>query len=149
MKKIILKDIIKAIAQELKYLLPKVKIYDEGIEQGYKEPCFFIDYTKENIKKMIGNRYNNETKFRVIYFQDFKEEDARYKVYKVRDTLNEGFDYIDYKGLHFRIKNKEIEIQGKDLHFSFEIQFFTKKATEEIPKLSSIEKITEKEKDDA
>ena len=83
MKKIILKDIIEAIAQELKHLLPKVKIYDEGIEQGYKEPCFFIDYTKENIKKMIGNRYNNETKFRVIYFQDFKEEDARYKVYKV------------------------------------------------------------------
>lgn len=149
MKKIVMNDIVNAIAQELKTLFPKVKVCDEGLEQGYKEPCFFIDYTKENIKKMIGNRYNNETKFRVIYFQDFKEEDARYKVYKVRDTLNEGFDYIEYKGLYFRIKNKEIEIQGKDLHFNFEIQFFTAKENGKIPKLSGIEKITEKEKNNA
>lgn len=149
MKELILDDVIKAIAQELKRLFPKTKVYDEGIEQGYEEPCFFIDYEKEKVKKLIGNRYNNETNFKVLYFQDFNEEDARYKVYKVRDSLNEGFDYIKYKDLYFRIKNKEIEINNKDLIFSFDIQFFTKNILDEEPTFNDIEKITDKEKKDA
>ena len=98
-------------------MFPKTKVYGEGIEQGYEEPCFFIDYEKEKVKKLIGNRYNNETSFKVLYFQDFNEEEARYKVYKVRDTLNERVDYIKYKDMYFTIKNKEIEIKDKDLHF--------------------------------
>ncbi len=149
MKEITMEDIIQAIAQELKTLFPKVKVYDEGLEQGYEEPCFFIDLIKENTKKLIGNRYDDTTKFRIGYFQDFFEEDARYKAYKVRDVLNEGFNIITYKDLHFRIKDKEIEKQDKDLIFTFEIQFYTKKKLEDEPKLESIEKISEKEKEDA
>lgn len=149
MKEIVMQDIIQAIAKELKTLVPKANVYDEGLEQGYDEPCFFIDFVKENMNKMIGNRYNNNTQFRVVYFQDFHEEDARYKAYKVRDVLNEGFDIIEYKDLKFRIKDKEIETQGKDLILTFGIQFFTKKIIEEIPTFNSIEKLTEKEKENA
>lgn len=146
MKEIIMDDIIQAIAQELKTLFPKTKVYDEGLEQGYDEPCFFIDYIKENNKKMVGNRYDNTTKFRIVYFQDFNEEDARYKAHKVRDTLNEGFNIIIYKDLHFRIKEKEIEIQDKDLIFTFKIQFYTKKQLQEEPKIEEIESLEEREK---
>lgn len=149
MKEITMEDIIQAIAQELKTLFPKVKVYDEGLEQGYEEPCFFIDFVKENNKKLIGNRYDNDTEFRVLYFQDFHEEDARYKAYKVRDVLNEGFNIITYEDLKFRIKDKEIEMQDKDLILTFKIQFFTKKIIKEIPTINSIEKLTEKEKEDA
>jgi len=149
MKEITMEDIIEAIAQELKILFPKVKVYDEGLEQGYEEPCFFIDFIKENTKKMIGNRYDNNTKFRIVYFQDCHEEDARYEAYKVRDVLNEGFNIITYKDLKFRVKDKEIEMQNKDVIFTFEIQFFTKKIIEEIPMINSIEKIIEKEKENA
>ncbi len=108
-------------------MFPKTKVYGEGIEQGYEEPCFFIDYEKEKVKKLIGNRYNNETSFKVLYFQDFNEEEARYKVYKVRDTLNERVDYIKYKDMYFTIKNKEIEIKDKDLHFFLIFNFLQKK----------------------
>ena len=59
MKEIVMQDIIQAIAKELKILVPKANVYDEGLEQGYDEPCFFIDFVKENTNKMIGNRYNN------------------------------------------------------------------------------------------
>ena len=34
MKEITMDDIIQAIAQELKTLFPKVKVYDEGLEIG-------------------------------------------------------------------------------------------------------------------
>ena len=40
-------------------------------------------------------------------------------------------------------------MQDKDLIFTFKIQFYTKKKIEEEPKLDSIEKITEKEKENA
>lgn len=149
MKEITMEDIIQAIGQEIKNLFPKATVYDEGLEPGYKEPCFFIDYTKDSIKKLLGNRYKNLPKFRLVYFQDFKENEAKYKVYKVRDTLNEGFEMIKYKDMHFKVTNKEIEIQDKDLIFSFEIQYFTKKSVKEEPKFNDIEKITEKEKENA
>jgi len=149
MKEITMDDIIQAIAQELKTLFPKVNVYDEGLEQGYEEPCFFIDFIRENTKKMVGNRYDDTVDMRVVYFQDFHEEEARYKAYKVRDTLNEGFNIIEYKEMHFRIKDKDIEMQDKDLIFTFKIQFYTKKKIEDEPKLDSIEKITEKEKENA
>ena len=146
MKDITMEDIIQAIGKEIKKLFPKVNVYDEGIEQGYEEPCFFIDYTRDSTKKLLGNRYNNLPKFRRIYFQDFKETDAKYKVYQIRDTLNEGFDIITYNEMHFKIKEKEVEIQDKDLIFSFEIQYFTKKTVKEEPIFNSIEILTEKEK---
>lgn len=146
MKEVELKNIIQAIAKELKRLFPKIKVYDEGIEQGYKEPCFFIDFQDEEIKKMIGKRYSNIPKFRVIYFQDFKEENAKYKVYQIRDNINKGFDYITYKDMHFTIKNKQIEVQDKDLIFSFDIQYFSREIIENNSMFESIEKISEKEK---
>lgn len=149
MKEITMEDIIQAIAQELKTLFPKAKVYDEGLEQGYEEPCFFIDFIRENTKKMVGNRYDDTVSLRTVYFQDFHEDEARYKAYRVRDTLNEGFNIITYKNMHFRIKEKDIEMQDKDLIFTFKIQFYTKKKIEDEPKLDSIEKITEKEKENA
>lgn len=146
MKNIVMQDIIQAIAQELKSLFPKVEIYEEGLIQGYEEPCFFIDFEKEDLKKQIGNRYSNLSKLRVVYFQDFNEENAKYKVYKIRDALIEGFNIITYKEMHFKIKNKEIKIDDKDLVFSFEIQVFTKKEIKEDSMFNSIEKLTEREK---
>ena len=148
MNEVTMEDVIQAIGQELKRLFPKAQVYEE-LEQGYIEPCFFIDYTNERIKKLLGNRYENLPRFRLVYFQDFRETEAKYKAYQVRDSLNEGFDIVTYKGMHFKIKDKEIEIQEKDLIFSFEIQYFTKKVVKEEPKFNSIEKITEKEKQNA
>lgn len=149
MKEITMEHIVQAIAQELKKLFPKVNVYDEGIEQGYEEPCFFIDFDRENIKKRVGNRYDNTPKFRAVYFQDFREKEAKYKVYKIRDSINEGFNIIKYNNMFFKIKNKEIEIQDKDLIFSFEIQYFSKKVEVKGPTCNEIEEITEREKENA
>lgn len=138
--------IIKAIAKELKKLFPKTKIYDEDIEQGYKEPCFFISYENDDERKMLGNRYNLDLHFRIIYFQDFKETDSNNKLYKIRGNLETNFCAVEYQGQYFKLKERHFEKQEKDLHFTFTInhQFMVNKET---PTLGTIENLTEERKD--
>ena len=140
MNEVTMEDVIQAIGQELKRLFPKAQVYEE-LEQGYIEPCFFIDYTKDRIKKLLGNRYENLPRFRLVYFQDFRETEAKYKAYQVRDSLNEGFDIVTYKGMHFKIKDKEIEIQEISIQKEdrFLIEIYMEKSN--ITDIDYIEKI--------
>ena len=137
--------IIKAVAQELKKLFPKVKIYDEDIEQVYKEPCFFIIYENDDERKMLGRRYGMDLHFRLIYFQDLKEKDSNNKIYGIRNKLKNEFYNIEFEGVYFKIKEKHFEKQDKDLHLTFTInhQFVVE---QKAPTLANIESQTEERK---
>lgn len=121
-EKSIIENIIQAIAKELKVMFPMAKIYDEDIEQGYEEPCFFISWEDDYEAKLVGNRYDFELHCRVIYFQDFQELDANNKIFKVRGKLETQFYSIEQNGIYYRIKNKHFEKQEKDLHLTFTIK---------------------------
>ena len=44
------------------------KIYTESIEQGFKEPCFFIAVLDSDQARIIGNRYQKTIAVNVHYF---------------------------------------------------------------------------------
>lgn len=122
-------SIIKGIAKKLKEIFPKVEIYDEDIEQGYKEPCFYIAYEDDDEVRLAGNRYEVDLHFRIIYFQDYSKSNNQ--MYDVRNSLKLYFQNIQYEDFKYRVTEKHFEKQDKDLHFTFTIKLQMKNKIEE------------------
>ena len=132
-----IEDIINGIAAKLKDLFPQKNIYDENIEQGYEEPCFFIIYEDDDESRFPGNRYGIELHFRIIYFQDFSKRNN--DLYSTRNILKLEFQYIEYKNFKYRITEKHFEKQDKDLHFTFTIKVQMKNRNDNENSFSDID----------
>ena len=52
----------------------KYKIYDEAVEQGLKEPCFFINTGDLEEEQKLGNRYLLTNPIIIQYLSNSKEK---------------------------------------------------------------------------
>ena len=85
----------------------KCKIYTESIEQGFKEPCFFIAVLDSDQARIIGNRYQKTIAVDVHYFPGTKAKnkemrsvaEALYSILE-RITLLNG-DMLNGFQLHY------------------------------------------------
>lgn len=107
----------KAIIKQLDLNFPTYDIYGEEIEQGFQEPCFFVQQLNKPRKKEIQS-YQDTVNFDVQFFLDETEEDINEKYNTMGDTL---FNILEYLTVN---QNKKIrgtqmnyEIQDKVLHF--------------------------------
>lgn len=132
--------IIQAIANSLKELFPKFNIYDEGIEQGYEEPCFFIEWDSGEKQKMVGGRSKMTPNFRVIYLQALDEKDSNNKIYAVQSILEQNFEILQNDNCFFRATNMQFEKQNKDLHFTFEVVHYTREKINGV-KMEKVEEV--------
>lgn len=60
--------IIKGMAEALKAAFPDAAIYAEEVEQGLREPCFFILPLTNRYTPLLGRRYRMDYTFEVRYF---------------------------------------------------------------------------------
>lgn len=65
----IVNGITKAIYEEYG---KEYKIYTESIEQGFKEPCFFVAVLDGEQTRIVGNRYQRNIPIDVHYFPSEK-----------------------------------------------------------------------------
>ena len=65
----IVNGITKAIYEEYG---KEYKIYTESIEQGFKEPCFFVAVLDGEQTRIVGNRYQRMIPIDVHYFPSEK-----------------------------------------------------------------------------
>ena len=63
-----LNNIIDALSIKLRQLFPHVKIYSENIEQGFREPCFYISVILHTKTPYIGTRARYSYVFNLQYF---------------------------------------------------------------------------------
>lgn len=61
------------------------KIYTESIEQGFKEPCFFIAVLEDEQARIIGNRYQKSIPIDVHYFPGTKAKQK--EMQEVKEVL--------------------------------------------------------------
>lgn len=69
------------------------RIYTEKIEQGLKEPCFFVQCINPTNERFLGNRYKRTNQFCIQYFPSTEEKysecmDVTEKLFFVLDNLN-------------------------------------------------------------
>lgn len=104
-------------------------IYKENVEQGLKEPCFFIDIVSVDRKQIIGNRYYSNNAFDICYFPIGEEKKA-----DMLDVANVLYDDLEYVSLAngdlLKGTKMNAEIVDGILHFFVSYNLILQKETE-------------------
>lgn len=65
-----MQDIKNALIKKLSLILPELPVYDEAVEQGMQQPCFFVLLMEGNQARGINRRRQRFNSFDVHYFPD-------------------------------------------------------------------------------
>ena len=89
-----LNEIMNAVTRRLDELFGDgYTIYTDGVEQGLKEPCFFVQFLEPSEKPMIGRRYFRQTDMCIQYMPGDIPQIAM-ELNRVSDILMDGMEYI-------------------------------------------------------
>lgn len=143
----IVAGIAKALNTEFQ---DNVTIYDESIEQDFKEPCFLISTIKAAESKVLNRRYKFSQSFVIQYFPKSKKN-ANEEMYRVADKMMGALEYIEQLGTGektiLRGKDRDYKIVDGILNFFVDYNFFAYAVVEEPPFMEVI-KINRKGEED-
>ena len=89
-----LNDIMDAVTRRLNELFGDgYEIYTDAVEQGLKEPCFFVQFLEPSEKPMIGRRYYRETAMCIQHLPGDTVQPSR-ELNRVADILMDGMEYV-------------------------------------------------------
>ena len=92
-----LNEIIKGISMALNAAFgDEYKIYQNDVEQGLTEPCFFIAVLKPEITPMLGRRFIQRNPFDIQYFPTFPGNNA--EMITAAGTMVEALNFITLPG---------------------------------------------------
>lgn len=100
------------------------EIYSEDIEQGFKEPCFFILPLNQKKSPKLKNRSFREYSFNIHYFPTSSYEKRR-EINSVLHTLMDELEYISIDNDLIRGTNIKSEVVDNILHFFINYNLFT------------------------
>ena len=119
-------DIVNAISSALTENFDNVEVYIDEIEQGFNDPCFFIDLLNPSEKQIYGDRYFRRYLFDVQFFPT-NEKKSR----QIRDTLDKLHNVLEYIKLEngdlLRGYNRKAEEQNGILHYFASYNMFVNK----------------------
>lgn len=125
-----LNEIMEAIAIKINSVFgDDYEIYRDTVQQGLKEPCFFIGILKPEITPIIGNRFIERNPFDIQYFPKKQGDNA--ELFTVAKKLMLSLDFITLldgdrlHGIHM-----SYEIIENVLHFFVQYHVSMKKQTE-------------------
>lgn len=114
-------------------------IYTEAVEQGLKEPCFFISCISPTNKVFLGKRYFRENLICIQYFPQNKDL-IKEECNDVSERLFSSLEYINVDGDMLRGTGARCEMADNVLNFFISYNFFVYKGSASDP----MEEISEK-----
>lgn len=123
-------DIIDGISLTLNDVFGATKrIYGEIVEQGLKEPCFYISLLQSAQSRLLGDRYVRHYDFDVHYFPSAKENNE--EMLGISSDLYEALEYITLlNGDKLRGSELRHEILDGVLHFFVRYSVYLRKVIE-------------------
>lgn len=132
-----LNEIVNGIGLKLSKSFNGIDIHKEELEQGFEEPCFFIDLLNPSEKQIIGNRYLRSYLFDIVYFPKKKSSE---EIFEVLDKLYSVLEYIELDdGTLIRGIEKSSREEDRILHFFITYEMFIYKLDEEKPKMKKLD----------
>lgn len=122
-------ELVDGIAVKLGEICPEVEVYRDEIEQGFKEPCFFILPLRTAQRAEVGNRYQRTHSFDVHYFPS-EPGKASEEIHAVASALLMGLEYITAGGDLIRATRAEYEVHEGVLHFEVDYEVFVYRVKE-------------------
>lgn len=107
---------------------PELPVYDERVEQGFQEPCFFVLQVSSRQTKEVHRRYRRVMMFDVHYFPG--NLDKKTECQRVAEQLYEQLEYVEWGGILYRGHEMKHEIVDDVLHFflSYSVHLIRQKA---------------------
>lgn len=135
----IIASIGKAINDEFD---KEANIYIEKMDQGFKEPCFFILSINTAERKFFNRRYKFNQSFVIQYFPKNKKS-SNEEMFIVADRLMSALEYIEQLGTEektiLRGKNRNYKIVDGVLNFFVDYDFFAYIEVKEPPFMEVLE----------
>ena len=132
-----LNEIVNGIGLKLSKSFNGINIHKEELEQGFEEPCFFIDLLNPSEKQIIGNRYLRSYLFDIVYFPKKKSSE---ETFEVLDKLYSVLEYIELDdSTLIRGIDRNSREEDKVLHFFVTYEMFIYKLDEEKPKMKKLD----------
>ncbi|WP_199856165.1 phage tail terminator family protein [Clostridium botulinum] len=116
---------------------PNINIYNESIQQGFEEPCFFIKILNSSQNKELNIRYKKNILFDIHYFSD--KEDINSDCLDVADKLYEILEYIKVENDLYKASNMTHEVIDGVLHFMLQFNYHVIKEVEKIPIMRNLQ----------
>lgn len=113
------------IAANLKLIKP-CAIYQEDVPQDFRTPCFMITFYDQNPSRGINGRLKNSVRVDLLYFP-LDETNYQEECWSVGQSLQREFQPAGFK-----IKNRNMKITDKVLHFLFDVDYREYKESIEI-----------------
>lgn len=103
----------------------------EKIQQGLKEPCFFIQCPNPTSALFVGKRYVRQNQFCIQYFPE--TEQIQQECNDVGERLLSCLEYIRVDDRMLRGTKMKYQVTDDVLHFFVNYDFFASRANEETP----------------
>lgn len=126
-------EIIKGVSMKLNATFGAgYKIYQNDVEQGFKEPCFFIAVLKPDIAPLQKNRFMNRNPLDVHYFPTSRRNNS--EMFKVAWDLMECLEFITLpNGDVLHGTSMSYEVEDGVLHFFVNFNLTLSRPSEETP----------------
>lgn len=132
----IINGISQRIDEEFNINGDEYNIYTESVEQGLKEPCFFIFSLKPSNRQLVGNRYERKYPFDIHYFS--KSEEGNNEINEIIERLFTTLECITVDDSLVRGTSMNAEIVDDVLHFFINYNMYV---TKQVVKEESMEQI--------
>lgn len=117
-----LNEIVNAISLKLSESFEGTDVHVNELEQGFEEPCFFIDLLNPSEKQIIGNRYLRRYLFDIAYFPKNK---SQVEIFDVLDKMHDVLEYIKLEdGTLVRGLNSNSTEEDNVLHYFVTYEMF-------------------------
>ena len=127
-----LNEIVNGIGLKLSKSFNGIDIHKEELEQGFEEPCFFIQLLNPNEKQVLGNRYKQKIDLDIQYFP--KNEDDNWELMEMAQKLNNTLELIKTEeGDLLRGLDRNSQFIDGNLHYFITFKPFIRKVGEEEP----------------
>lgn len=114
------------------------RIYSENVNQGLKEPCFFIAVLNPTQSQVMGLRYFKEHPFDIHYFPSSKDGGNQ----EIQDVASKLFDALEYitllNGDLVRGTEMTYEKVNDVLHFFVKYNMFVYKEVEVADEMETL-----------
>ncbi|WP_438497166.1 phage tail terminator family protein [Paenibacillus sp. IHBB 3054] len=112
-----MQDIKNALIKKLSLFTPELPVYDEAVEQGMQQPCFFVLLMESSQNREISRRYRRFNSFDVHYFPHKDAAAPREECELMAERLYSEIEYV--RGLEggYRGTGMRHEIVDGVLHF--------------------------------
>lgn len=112
-----MQDVKNALIKKLSLILPELPVYDEAVEQGMQQPCFFVLLMEGNQARGINRRRQRFNSFDVHYFPDRDAAAPREACELMAERLYAEIEYLTGSEGGYRGTGMRHEIVDGVLYF--------------------------------